>query len=236
MSVQTFLDFVHPDSRGIMIESGFILPPTEHSSKRYEIRIITKRGEARWLDVTMGTMELEGQLAHVMTAVDITERKQMEEQIHQLLLSDSLTGLGNYRQLVNAISEETERSFRTGRSFTVVLLDLNNLKKINDRYGHLVGNQALCRVADILRLGCRTIDTVARFGGDEFALLLPETGIEGARDVAERIAQQVMNDCKHPSISVSFGVAMYPEDGRTIDEILRTADAALYVMKEGSNR
>jgi diguanylate cyclase (GGDEF)-like protein len=107
---------------------------------------------------------------------------------------------------------------------------LDGLKQINDHYGHLIGSHALCRVADILSF-CRDIDTAARYGGDEFAVVLPETGVEAASHVAQRIRESIANDGMEPVLSVSIGVAVYPHDGERIETLLRAADVAMYAMK-----
>src|SRR5262249_56265010 len=97
------------------------------------------------------------------------------EQVRHPAVSDPLTGIANYRRLLDVLENETERTNRNGRPFALLLLDLDGLKRINDTYGHLVGSQAICRTADILRIHCRSIDTAARYGGPAFALVLPET-------------------------------------------------------------
>ena len=97
------------------------------------------------------------------------------------------------------------------------------MKRINDSYGHLAGNRALCRLADIFRFSCRSIDTAARYGGDEFAIVLPETGAKKAEAVGRRICEQLSNDREEPLLSVSVGVAVYPEDGTTIDTLFQAA-------------
>jgi diguanylate cyclase (GGDEF)-like protein/PAS domain S-box-containing protein len=178
-----------------------------------------------------------GEITHfIAIKLDITDRKQAEEQIRQLALTDPLTGLANYRLLLNALDSEIKRSSRTGRPFAVLLLDLNGLKKINDLHGHLVGSRALCRVANILQIHCRAVDTAGRFGGDEFVVVLPETEGEAARQVAQRISEQLRNDGEEPSISVSAGAAIFPQNGKTIDELLAAADRALYHQKDSSKR
>jgi len=151
-----------------------------------------------------------------------------------LAVTDPLTGLANYRRLLDAFDSEVKRYGRTGRSFAVLLLDLDGLKKINDAHGHLVGSRALSRLAGILRIHCRDIDTAARYGGDEFVLVLPETDSEAAQRVAERISERLRNDDEEPFLSVSTGTAIYPQDGRTIDELFCAADRTLYAAKDSS--
>ncbi len=178
-----------------------------------------------------------GNITHfIAIKLDITERKLAEEEIRQLALTDSLTGLANHRRLFDALDSEIKRCGRTARSFAVLSLDLDGLKKINDAHGHQVGSRALGRVANILRIHCRAIDTPARYGGDEFVVVLPETGCEAARQVAQRISDELRNEGEEPSISVSVGAAMYPQDGTTIDELLAAADRALYREKRSSKR
>jgi diguanylate cyclase (GGDEF)-like protein len=198
---------------------------------QYEVKILAKNGEERWLDIRTGIIEFDGVLSGLVSAFDLTERKKVEEQLQLLVVTDPLTGLGNYRRLVEALDAEVKRAERTGRPFAVLMLDLDELKKINDRYGHLIGSQALCRLADVLRVHCRAIDTAARYGGDEFAVILPETTAAAARLVASRIRSRLAEDSLQPPLSASIGVAVYPQDGETIEALLRTADRELYAMK-----
>ncbi|MGB6428974.1 MAG: sensor domain-containing diguanylate cyclase [Candidatus Acidiferrales bacterium] len=167
---------------------------------------------------------------------DVTKQRELESHLRQQAAKDSLTGLANYRQLVDVLDSEIKRSRRTRREFALLLFDLDHLKKINDRYGHLTGSHALCRLADALSIGCRDIDTAARFGGDEFALVLPETEAEAATLVAERIRHSFANDGGDPKLSVSTGVASYPKNGETIESLLAAADVALYAMKGRDHR
>jgi len=163
----------------------------------------------------------------------VLERSDVEARLRQLAVSDPLTGLANYRQFSYAIDAEIKRSGRTERPFAVVLMDLDGLKQINDRYGHLVGSQALCRVAEMLLGSCREVDTAARFGGDEFALVLPETGETAAWHVARRIAERVARDAEKPAISVSIGVAVHPRDGQKLEGLISAADCVLCQNKAG---
>ncbi len=156
---------------------------------------------------------------------------QLFESVRRLSVSDPLTGLANHRQLMDAIEREIQRSGRTGRPFGLVLLDLDGLKQINDRYGHLAGSRALCRVANTLRLHSRSIDTAARYGGDEFALVLPDTTASEAGDAASRICARVAQDAEEPRLTVSAGLAVYPVDGVGAEGLIQAADRALYRSK-----
>ena len=170
-------------------------------------------------------------LTSLVLAAVVREREQVEEQLRRLAVTDPLTGLANYRQLMEVLEAEILRSNRTTRPFAVLFLDLDNLKKINDAYGHLTGSRALVRVAQALRTSCRAIDTAARFGGDEFALVLPESDEDAARHVATRIAAELAVDGEQPPVSVSVGVAVHPRDGVSPEALLSSADALLYEVK-----
>jgi diguanylate cyclase (GGDEF)-like protein len=168
----------------------------------------------------------------VLLGATLLDNAQLFGQVRTLAISDSLTGLANYRHLVDVLQNELERSGRTNRSFSVLLMDLDRLKSINDRYGHIAGSHALCRVADTLRLQCRSIDTAARYGGDEFALVLPETGEIAAQQVADRIRDCLEFDEEVPRLSMSIGLATFPQSGNSVQQLLESADRALYAMKE----
>jgi diguanylate cyclase (GGDEF)-like protein len=187
--------------------------------------------QERWLEISAATIDFDGTPARLILAFDLTGRKRAEEQTQLLAMTDPLTGLGNYRLLLDVVNKEIERSGRTGRSFAVLLLDLDGLKRVNNRCGHLVGSRALCRLGDALRVCCRGIDTPTRYGGDEFSLVLPETTAEAAGVVAARIRNRLATDGQQPPLSVSIGVGTCPQDGQTIDALLRTADRKLYGMK-----
>ena len=161
----------------------------------------------------------------------LLDNAKLFDQVSRLAASDSLTGLANHRKLLEVMETEIQRSKRTGRNFSVLLFDLDGLKKINDKFGHLVGSRAIKRLGVALRHSSRTIDTPARFGGDEFALILPESGSEEAGQVAARICEELKSDGHEPPITVSVGLAVFPADGTNIEKLLSAADRGLYHMK-----
>jgi two-component system, cell cycle response regulator len=156
--------------------------------------------------------------------------------VRTLAISDSLTGLANYRHLIDVLHGELERSGRTNRPFSLLLMDLDGLKKINDHHGHVIGSRALCRVATILRLNSRSMDTAARYGGDEFALVLPETNVAAAEQVVERVRNCLLADTEVPQLGLSIGIATFPQSGVTVQQLIEYADRALYAMKEHTKR
>jgi diguanylate cyclase (GGDEF)-like protein/PAS domain S-box-containing protein len=159
--------------------------------------------------------------------LDITQRKRSEEQIRYQATHDALTGLANYREFMDTLERELRRAERSHPSFTVLLLDLDDLKRINDRLGHLTGNRALKRLAEAMKEQCRATDLAARYGGDEFAVLLIDSDQRMAQHVAQRIEARVREDGEEPPISVSIGMAVYPGGGRTAEDLLENADQEL---------
>jgi diguanylate cyclase (GGDEF)-like protein/PAS domain S-box-containing protein len=191
-----------------------------------------RRRDGTFLRIRLSGREVrngEGQAqGYELIAEDIARPRDLEEHLRQQAARDPLTGLANYRHLATVLNSEIKRTSRTGREFALLLLDVDGLKQINDCHGHVVGSQALCRVADALCILSRDTDTVARLGGDEFALVLPETGREGAERAAERIQDRLATDRREPRITVRTGVAVHPRDGGRIDTLLSAADAAMY--------
>lgn len=188
----------------------------------------------RSFHVTLAPLRNEGAakiVGIIGVAMDVTEQRRSESEIRYIADHDPLTDLFNYRVLLANLDNELRRSDRTERPFSVLLLDVDELKAINDQYGHLVGSQVLCRMAATLRRICRSIDTTARYGGDEFAVLLLESDRSAAEGVAWRIADDLANDPDTPSFSASVGIAVFPEDGYTAENLLSAADRNLYRKK-----
>ena len=174
-------------------------------------------------------------LAYVGASVGREQRRARDAAI-RLSTIDSLTGLYNRTYFFSALEREIARGDRSGRAFCLVMLDLDDLKAINDRFGHIAGDQVLRTVADIVRNGVRKIDVASRYGGDEFVAMLPETDPTGGWVLAEKVritvAEQGIPGVE-PGPTVSVGVVSYPADGRSADALLVSADRAMYASKRG---
>jgi len=170
----------------------------------------------------------------VGAGLDITERKKTEEKMRYQATHDALTGLSNYREFLDSLEQEVRRSQRNNRSFAVLLLDLDALKSINDRLGHLGGNRALKRLSEVMKEQCRSTDLAARYGGDEFAVLLIDADPGMARQIAGRVQSALQAGREQPPLSVSIGISVFPDDGRTAQELLEAADRELYQRKRTS--
>ena len=169
----------------------------------------------------------------VGAGMDITERKRDEEQYRYQATHDALTGLANYREFLDALEREVPRAERAHHSFALMLLDVDDLKRINDRWGHLSGNRSLKRLADVLKEHCRTTDVAARYGGDEFAVLLIDADPAMAQQIARRVQNALDRDREEPRVRVSIGISIYPDNGRSARELLQAADEQLYRHKKG---
>ncbi len=180
-------------------------------------------------------------LAYVALVIAREQRSSRDAAI-RLSTIDPLTTLFNRGFFFAALEREIARSARSGRGFCLLMMDLDELKTINDRLGHFHGDRVLSAVGQVVSDGVRRIDTAARYGGDEFVVLLPETDPTGAFVLAEKIRigvtdldLELSDDTIKPSLSV--GVVSYPEDGSTADELMISADRAMYASKRaGKNR
>ncbi len=159
-----------------------------------------------------------------------------QTEIEKQALTDALTGLGNSRRFREALSSELKRSSRTGRPFSIVFVDVDDFKDINDEFGHVHADYILTAIGRTIAAQLRGSDLLCRWGGDEFIILLPETERHDAGVLAERLRSEVAGSEKCGAATISLGVACYPADGKDYDGLVANADRALYRSKhEGKN-
>ncbi len=186
--------------------------------------------------------EEDGLLAWMlaMQAESIFHNTRTEREfLRKMAMTDGLTGLFNRRYFDEQVDREIQRSYRTGKPFVLMMMDVDFFKKYNDRYKHLKGDQALREIATILKARLRQIDTPSRFGGEEFAVLLPETEEAGGLAVARHISLSIKNHSfvgkekiRDVKMTVSVGCSIFPQDGTDNEELVHRADLALYHAKE----
>lgn len=206
-------------------------------SSTYTVEGIHKDGHSIWVEVTVSPIfGSDNQLmGYAGVTRDISERRRNEELIHQYAFYDSLTNLPN-RRLFNAVLERSIAQRTVDHSFAVLFIDVDGFKKINDKYGHAVGDSLLKVVAERIRHAVRKEDFVARFAGDEFTAILPGIGDCGT---ASPIATRLINNCYHPvidvnkvSIGVSIGLSFFPADADNVADLINHADRAMYRAKK----
>ena len=164
--------------------------------------------------------------------------EELSQRLRTMAYQDALTGLYNHRYFYEQFSHEIERSLRYGQPLAVMLMDMNNFKGINDTYGHMVGDKFLSLVGQVISRQIRSSDIGARYGGDEFVVLLPNTSMEEARFTAEKLSEAVRTAAAvnpteaHIQLGISVGIAACPHDSRTAGDLLQIADSRMYEAKQ----
>ncbi len=169
------------------------------------------------------------------TAANALRNAQLFEEVEHRARTDYLTGLSNHRFFQATLSVELGRAQRHNRSLSLLIIDLDFLKEVNDRFGHPAGDTVIRSVAETIRNNCREIDFAARYGGEEFTVILPETSLPSAIQVAERIRERIAAEVFSGigSITASIGVSNYPVNALSKEDLIRVADQALYIAKNG---
>jgi len=232
---------IHPDDRERIIAT---VTKAVETNKSYvaEFRMQHKDGHWVWIQGSGSLIESD-KLTHEPIRLcgihqDISYRKQMEKELEFRARHDYLTDLFNRIELEKECQEEITRARRYQHSFSVFLLDIDHFKQINDKYGHLSGDQVLKQFAAFLQKTVRNTDYVARYGGEEFVVILPETSLKKAEELAERLrikTTELTISLKQTDIkvTVSIGISSYPEHGESYEKILEAADTAMYQSKTG---
>jgi diguanylate cyclase (GGDEF)-like protein/PAS domain S-box-containing protein len=201
----------------------------------------TRSGELRLIEwSSTGLAGPDGEITHIVgTGIDVTERRRLEGELRHLADHDALTGLINRRRFEEELERHLTHARRYGMAGALLVLDLDGFKAVNDEHGHKAGDDVLRAVAAALQGRLRESDTVARIGGDEFAVLLPQAGPEDAEKVCQALERSIPGDVPAPGdhrIELSVGFAAFAEGVTSIDEILTAADASMYDVKAGRPR
>ena len=228
---------VNPEDREKVRQDAKAMLLGEMSSP-YEFMIITKQGETRWIMETVTSILYEGRRAILGNSMDITIRKQMEEEIQTLSVTDPLTGLYNRRGFLSLAEQQLKIAKRTKIGLLLLFADLDGMKWINDNLGHKKGDEALIEVANVLKKVFRDADIVARVGGDEFSVLAVGIEMEDSRIIEDRLQYEIgiNNSRENRDYSLSMSVGMVyndPENPSTIDELMSHADVLMYEQKKG---
>jgi diguanylate cyclase (GGDEF)-like protein/PAS domain S-box-containing protein len=235
------LRFLYPDERQLLLENLNKLGNSEHVESALELRLMHKNGEGNYMEVLSTQIQYEGKPAVLATFRDITERKKTEAELKRLVITDDLTELFNQRYFYIQLVKEIERAKRHNRPLSMLLIDIDMFKDFNDKYGHLEGDYVLKKIGEILMKNVREIDMAFRFGGEEFAVLLPDTKHEDAIIVAERFRKAVAANIFYPftldgqpdiiSKTVSIGVTEFHVEDN-IKSFLKRVDNAMYQAKK----
>jgi len=228
---RTFPLIVHPDDLPRMQEL-FLKAQAGESLPVFQVRILTKEGRYLDSEIVANPIHRGGSIAILGVVRDITERKRKEQEIHLLAATDSLTGIVNRREFTSVLENELARVARYGTPLALVMYDLDHFKQVNDTFGHDVGDQVLQTITDLVKRNIRGIDVEARWGGEEFMVLMPQSDILAAKNAAEKLRIVIASHRfdKVGYVTASFGVTEFtPQDD--LNSLLKRVDGALYKAK-----
>ena len=233
---RSFLTNVHPEDVELVRSRAAARARREEIPKRYDVRLIDKEGLTRWFEVTADAIELEARPAVLVTAYEITNRKEAEDRTRHVAFHDALTSLPNRALFVDRAQAALALAHRDSGTVGVILLDIDRFKHVNDSLGHDAGDQLISRVAERMREVLRGSDTVGRLGGDEFAVLLPglraEEVVKVARKLCEAMRRPFLVGGRELRTTASLGLAVGPQDGADFQTLLKSADTAMYRAKD----
>lgn len=227
---------VLPEVAALVVLDALAQAQRDGASHGHEIEL-PGNGGSRWFALSVARKAVEaGQTPRlIVVSHDITDRKQAEADIAKLAYFDALTALPNRTLLDDRMARALAETARRKSELCVMFLDLDHFKNINDTLGHAVGDALLVQVARRMQTALRDQDTVARFGGDEFIVLLPDTGVEGAAHVAQNIlniiGEPITLQGRELTVTPSIGIAVWPRDGNDVDTLFKHADVAMYRAK-----
>ncbi len=226
----------HPEDRQRLVQNLL----REGHCDNFEVEFIIKDGTVRLGSMSARLVHIKGESCILSITRDITEQRRAEERIQNLAYFDQLTGLPNRTYLTERFHYALSLSQRSGEPLAVMFLDLDHFKDINDSLGHSVGDRLLVEMAARIKDSLREEDTLSRLGGDEFILVLPGTGADGAAKTASRLIDAVARPCRigphELNTTISIGISVYPDDGNDFETLSKNADAAMYrVKRSGRN-
>ncbi len=213
------------------------LEKEESFSLEYEVT--RKDGSRIWVwERGRGVQEEDGSIHLEGIILDISDRKVLETELEQMATRDPLTGLLNRREMSRVLDEELQRARRYQRPMAVLWVDFDHFKDVNDTYGHAAGDSVLRGISRLLLGSVRSVDSIGRFGGEEFVIVLPEMDLEKAQETAERLRRKVaeepqpLGNGEAVPLTISVGVAVYPDHGQTASTLCAAADKAMYLAKD----
>jgi len=234
----SLLSFIHPEDREKVERIEEERKKGEKSKTKYIVRVVTSKGNTRWVEITSDTINFRGKNCGIGSCVDITEMKELEDNLRRLATIDQLTGIYNRYSFEKFLEEEIYKAERYGNLFALIMFDVDNFKQINDRFGHQIGDKVLRELVKVVKSTIRKSDIFARWGGEEFMILAPIKKKEDAYRIAEKIRKKIENHHfgEVGKLTISLGISFYKK-GDTIKSLVRRVDAALYkAKKSGKNK